>query len=148
MIAFEADPRTPLPELAALNEVEDRIRLYPACDLRSLAEAIDDHSHPLLLVDIEGSELLLLDPHYIPSLRRATLIVEIHDCFLPGTGQRLIERFQPTHAIERVDTRVRTPSDFPLPLPSLPFDPSQYTLSYMDEQRQADTYWLILRPTQ
>ena len=148
VIAFEADPRTPLPELAALNEVEDRIRLYPACDLRSLTEAIDDHSHPLLLVDIEGSELLLLEPHYIPALRRATLVVEIHDCFLPGTGQRVIERFKPTHAIERVDTHKRTPSDFPLPLPSLPFDPSQYTLSYMDEQRQADTYWLILRPTQ
>ena len=98
------------------------------------------------LVDIEGSELLLLDPHYIPSLRHATLIVETHDCFLPGTGQRLIERFQPTHAIERVDTHKRTPSDFPLPLPSLPFDPSQYTLSYMDEQRPSGMYWLILRP--
>lgn len=146
VIAFEADPMTPLPQLAALNGVKDRIRLHPACDLQDLTDAIGGSARPLLLVDIEGSELLLLDPHYIPSLMRATLIVEVHDCFIPGTGQRLIERFQATHAIKRVDARKRTPSDFPLPLPSLPFDPSQYTLPYMDEKRPAGMYWLILRP--
>lgn len=146
VLAFEANPGTPLPDLAALNGVSERIELRGACDLGDLADAIRPRRNPLLLVDVEGAELALLDPRFIPELRRYSVIVEVHDCFIPGIGERLKQRFETSHRIERIDCRARVFPDFPIKLPRLPFDPQVYTLPYLDERRPAGMYWFFMEP--
>lgn len=147
IIAFEADPTTPLPELAELNQLESRIDLRIACDLGDLQDCLVEFPKALLLVDVETAEFSLLDPRFIPELRTTTIIVEVHDCFLHGIGERLKNRFASTHTIERIDAQKRTPEDFPLIFPKLPFDPRLYTLKYLDEARPNGMYWLILNPS-
>jgi len=148
VIAFEANPETPLKELAKLNGVEDRVTLKGACDLGDLTDQLESHSKSFLLVDVETAELSLLDPRFIPSLESATMVVEVHDCFIPGIGDRLVKRFKSTHDIQRIDCLNRTFSDFPISLPKLPFDPTLYVLPYLDERRPEGMYWLILTPKQ
>ncbi len=146
VVAFEANPNTPLPELARINGVEDRIALHGACDLGDLSKTLKKADQNLLLVDIEGAELMLLDPGFIPELRSAAIIVEVHDCFIPDIGERILARFKNTHQIERIDCEPRTFEDCPVDFPKLPFDPALYTLEYLTERRPEGMYWLTLFP--
>lgn len=144
--AFEANPQTPLPQLAELNGVTGRIDLRGACDLGELADLLAGKTNSLLLADVEGAERLLLDPRFIPELRTATLVVEVHDCFLLGTGGTLLRRFADSHRAERIDSVPRTGADCPLHFPPLPFDPTVYALEYLNERRPSGMYWLIFTP--
>jgi hypothetical protein len=146
VIAFEANPETPLPELARLNEVTERITLKGACDLGDLADALEGKPQSLLLVDVETAEFALLDPRFIPNLKTATIIVEVHDCFMHGIGDRIRSRFSQSHRIDHIDCVPRSFKDCPVSFPSLPFDPEVYTLEYMNERRPDGMYWLILTP--
>ncbi len=146
IIAFEADPQTPLPELATLNGVSDRIDLRGACDLGDLQDTLRSCQNNFVLVDVETAEFCLLDPRFIPELEQTTILVEVHDCFLPGIGDRLMTRFSNSHQIERIKVLERTLKDYPSEIPKLPFDPTLYLQPYMDERRPAGMYWLLMTP--
>lgn len=98
--AYDIDEtaRRNLLDLATLNGMQDRIEIGGACahaDLERFAsEAV------VVLCDIEGSELELLDPVAAPSLRRYDILVEIHD--QPGrvaVREALLKRFEATHDV-------------------------------------------------
>jgi len=146
IIAFEADPETPLPDLAKVNQVEDRITLKGACDLGDLQDALVKAKNSLVLVDVETAEFGLLDPRFIPELKSATLLVEVHDCFLHGIGDRLLSRFSESHTVERIECQSRTLTDFPVELPKLPFNPDLYIDYYLNERRPDGMYWLLMKP--
>jgi hypothetical protein len=68
----------------------------------------------LVLCDIEGAEKDLLDPDVAPSLKGMDLIVESHECLLPGITQLLLNRFKDTHQITLVqDNSQRQLQDAP-----------------------------------
>ena len=52
-----------------------------------------------MLCDIEGAERELLDPQVSPALKGMDVIVESHECLIPGITQLLIERFKDNHQI-------------------------------------------------
>lgn len=52
-----------------------------------------------VICDIEGGEDSLLDPDRAKGLRRANILVEVHENMIPGLTQRLHDRFSQTHRI-------------------------------------------------
>jgi hypothetical protein len=146
--AFEA-----LPELhpviaksARLNGVSDRVAVRGACDAAALQASLQKAGAPALVVmDIEGGEVELLDPHSVPELLNTDILVETHDAFVPNATDTLISRFWDTHNVECYTAQPRIlldfPDDFLRPLrrwfPSLAVD-------LMDERRTGIQRWLFL----
>jgi SAM-dependent methyltransferase len=129
-------------DLAKKNGVEDRIIVqgrFTHADFANL-----DSESALIFCDIEGGEDDLLDPIVAPKLLELDIIVESHECLVPGITERLIERFRSTHSISRVD------DDGTRQLDNLP--DWFYKLSHLDqllttwEWRSGPTPWLIMTP--
>ena len=86
--------------LAHKNGVSDRVSiggLFTPADFA--AHAGQD---VLLMCDIEGAERELLNPESAPALNGMDIIVESHECLIPGITQLLIDRFKATHQITLV----------------------------------------------
>jgi hypothetical protein len=114
--AFDGDDgaRQASAELARRNGVAERVEVRGWCDVEALRSVVGGGEHTLVVCDCEGGEDELLDPVKIPALRSATLLVELHDCFVPGVTQRLRERFEPTHDVRLIDDKPRDLAKFPV----------------------------------
>jgi len=139
-----AEARSAAEELARLNAVEDRVELRAICDIGELASAGAGHDNVLVVADVDGGESILLDPSIVPFLRDATVVVEVHDCFVPGTSALLERRFLPSHEVRRVAARPRRLEDAPaLDLPAVYRGALTQLLS---ERRPAGNDWLVMNP--
>lgn len=109
VIAWEPDAaaRGLIQELGGRNGVAERVRIGRLCDAPALAAALEGSRRPFLLVDIDGGEAVLMDPRIVPALCRTDVLVETHDCFVPGVTEELVRRFEATHEVTRVDQRPR-----------------------------------------
>jgi Ribosomal protein L11 methyltransferase (PrmA) len=58
-------------------------------------------NHSLLIMDCEGAEFALLNPHTDPVLSLVDMIVEVHP--EAGSSQMIWRRFEKTHRCERLD---------------------------------------------
>ena len=103
ILAFEPNARkTPvLLEMARLNGIDGRVHLSGACTPEILAGLAPTGS-VLVVVDVDGYEKPLLDPQVVPWLVAASLLVETHDCFVPGITELLKKRFLATHEIQEI----------------------------------------------
>jgi hypothetical protein len=142
---FEADPwsRGAQHRLAALNGVRN-IAVRGLCDARSLERALG--ARPVVLCDIEGAELGLLDPAACPALRRADLIVELHVADgrpVPEVGDILAARFRATHtALTLADDEPRR-ARLLAALAATGRDPAPLR-RFADEARSQPNAWLVL----
>jgi hypothetical protein len=59
----------------------------------------------LVVMDIEGGEETLLDPHATPALRAMDILVELHEGIKPGIGEKIAARFFATHNIVIIENR-------------------------------------------
>lgn len=145
---FEAQPEAhiALLELAELNQVAAKIEQHGLCDCSQLSMLLQRPKQTLLVVDIEGGESILLDPQMVPALREATLLVEMHECFLPGLGALIESRFAPSHEITRINALARTLDDLPSLISAPPSFLRGAALVALDEGRPPGMYWLLLRP--
>ena len=91
----------------------------------------------LIISDCEGFEVAYLDLHKFPSLRNATMIVEIH-----GTHLELEDRFKETHDIEVVMEGGRDPNAFEM----LRRHSSAFRWIAICENRPCMMHWLVMRP--
>jgi hypothetical protein len=130
--------------LAVKNKVDDRVRiggLFKSSDFAAYAD-----QNVLLMCDIEGAERELLDPNASPALQRMDIIVESHECLIPGITQLLIDRFKDTHNI----TLVQDDGQRQLIKPPQWF----VNLAHLDqllatwEWRSGPTPWLVMKPKQ
>jgi hypothetical protein len=146
--AFEA-----LPELhpviartAAANGVASRIAIEGICTPVLLRARLGATNGPaLILMDIEGGEVELLDPDAIPELARADILVETHDAFVADATATLMRRFQETHEIACYAARPRVLTDFPADfLPSLRRLFPRLAVELMNERRTGQQRWLLL----
>jgi len=140
--AFDIEPaaRANCRETARLNGVAGRViigeRFAPA-DFERFAGR-----NALVVVDIEGAELELLDPAASPALAGLTVLVECHDCFRPGVADALSARFAASHRVTRIDHAAQA-----LKLPQWLMDGDQLDqLIAAWEWRQGPTPWLLLEP--
>ena len=148
VVAWEAsgEAREALGELARLNGVSERIEVRGICDFGGLREALAGSAPRLLVADLDGGEAGLLDPAELPALRSAWIVAETHDCFVPGVGELLAERFASSHRVEAVAARPRAASD----APPLPIASSLYgaLAQLLSERRPPGNNWLVMTPLQ
>jgi hypothetical protein len=144
IIAFELyRPVWPLiRRLARLNGVEaNRIEIRGAATSQSLDASLRGARKPVVVSDIEGFEDDVLDPGRAETLRRATLLIEIHENIRPGVTQRICDRFAATHTLEVVNLRPRTQADLPAGIRLSGVDLRQAT-----DERRAKAQWLFFQP--
>ena len=128
--------------LAQKNKVADRVRiggLFTPSDFAAYAG-----QDVLLMCDIEGAERELLNPELAPALKGMDLIVESHECLIPGITQLLIDRFKGTHKITLVQDdgqrRLEKPPQWFVNLAHL----DQLLATW--EWRSGPTPWLVMHP--
>ncbi len=139
--AFDTDPwaRRACTELAALNQVSDRVEMRGFCSPESLQELLGD-GRTLLVLDCEGFEAALLSPAVVAKLGACDLIVELHDA--PATPDHpLVRRLQPTHEIELIPSVPRSAGDTRL----LSGFSVEEQLRMMNELRHSWQGWAICR---
>jgi hypothetical protein len=149
VIAFEDNSQRQdlVRRMATHNGVGDRVTVFGRCEVSDLAQAVGNGEGCLLVMDVEGAEMVLLDPQVSAGLARCTVLVEIHD-FVDDTLSSVIRsRFAPTHDIVEIDQRDRTLADFPLrtPLGTGRLLSKRYIKS-MDEGRPAQMNWFAMTP--
>jgi hypothetical protein len=145
VIAYEMSPfpARVCRALAAENGAADRVDVRGECRIEDLAGLRGRGL--FVLCDAEGAEDELMDPERAPALRGARLIVEIHEFAAPGAGDRIRERFAPSHHVETLHSVRRHTSDFPL-LDAVP------GIDYMDRElavsefRHSPISWLVMTP--
>ncbi len=102
VLAFDLNPvaQQTCVALAAKNGVADRVQvgaLFQPQDFAIHAAAAD--KRVLVFCDIEGAERDLLDPVAAPALAGMDIIVESHECLVPGITVELQRRFAATHDV-------------------------------------------------
>jgi hypothetical protein len=146
--AFEA-----LPELHPLitrtstaNGVACRVSIGGTCTRALLRARLAASETPVLvLMDIEGGEVELLDPLKTPELAHADILVETHDAFVANATATLIRRFRDTHDVSCYAARPRVLADFPADfLPGLKRWFPQLAVELMNERRTGLQRWLLL----
>lgn len=149
VLAFEMDPQVQQRtiEMARINAVHDRVRVLGLCDAPALAQSLADSGSTLVVMDIEGTEAVLLDPFVVPRLKEAHILVELHDFVYRGMGDLIRQRFAPTHDITEIWSRDRIPADFPPVLSAWQTRLLQRSLlRIMHEGRCGKMRWFYLRP--
>ena len=149
VIAYEVERqgRDLMREMARLNEVEERLTIRGLCEASSLTIDLAQADKCLVVMDIEGSESVFLDPFIFPRLEQAHILVELHDFVISDLGAVIAARFSTTHEITEVKAKARTMSNFPLSLSILPWKlPSAYVAKLMSEHRPPGMRWLYLEP--
>lgn len=110
VVAFDTDwwARRAISELARANQTTNvDVRGY--CSAEWLASGVKPGA--LVISDCEGFEAALFTDKTIRCLTNVTLIVETHDCYVPGVSDRLEKLFSQSHRCRRVGlTEVRRPS--------------------------------------
>ena len=86
--------------LAYKNGVQDRISIFGELRHEDMTDSLLKDA--AIFCDIEGAEIDLLDPAKAPALKNADLLIESHECLVPGVTDTLKERFKGTHDIQEV----------------------------------------------
>lgn len=94
----------------------------------------------LLIVDIEGAEVDLIDPARTPALAHADVLIELHDFMRPGATEAMLARFadRPHRLISQIPRRS---ADYPRLAALSAEDQHRAT----DESRPAGQQWLWIR---
>ena len=126
--------------LAARNGVAGRVEVGGLITHADFAVA--QTTDTVVICDIEGAEMALLDPVAAPSLCHARILVECHDCMTPGVSATLTARFAATHHVRRIDRALE-----PNALPAWMDDLSDLDrLLALWEWRSGPTPWLWMHP--
>lgn len=145
IIAFETieEGRLAIKEMLSLNDLHGIYEIKGFCDVDALNKCLTVNS--LLIMDVEGGEIQLLDPAKIPLLRYQTILVEAHDCIIPNATEIIKSRFSKTHEIKTISSRKRQIKDFPLSIRNYERFFEVGFLTLMDENRP-EMNWLLLTP--
>ena len=148
IVAFEMEPRgqTALHEMSTLNGVADRVDVRAKCEPADLTAAIGSEISVVVVCDVEGYEEKLLDPVAIPALKRAAILVELHDFLVPGITEKLQQRFAATHHIQHIWQEPRSRTEFPWRTFGTMLLPNSYLDWAVSEWRPVRMAWLCLVP--
>lgn len=131
--------------LAALNHVTN-LEIEKQCDHRRLAGLISSTDGRVLVIcDIEGAEMELIDPAKCPALAKADLLVELHEgAGRPGAAMasELGARFGASHSATFISMQRRDPGLYAPVCPGLTREDLEHAL---DEDRGVSCGWLVLK---
>lgn len=144
---FHEDAQRLTARLAAKNGVANQLTVLGACDPPDLQRALERLADPLfVLCDVEGHEAILLDPEVVPALKRAFVLVELHEVEAPGITAKVRERFEATHTVEEILSAPRRASDLPLNTWWTKLLPESAKMALMEEHRPRQMSWFWLQP--
>ena len=143
---MEAAGRTFLAEMVTLNGVENRVEIRGRAEPAALRAALDGAVRPLVVCDVEGYEIVLLDPETVPALRGAHILVELHDYFQRGLPEVIEQRFASTHRVSRIWQEERQRNEFPYSTPYTRLLPRMYLDRTVTEQRPERMSWFWMEP--
>lgn len=147
--AFEwsEEARATLVTAAARNGVAARVQAGGFCETPDLAASLGDGADVLVVCDIDGGEVPLLDPVLVPALHHATVLVECHNIGGSPTETVMAMRFLPTHTLTRIAVEARSLAHLPLDVASAWRARMPVTLeALMQEHRRLPQSWLLLTP--
>jgi len=148
VVAFEANPagQAALRQMASLNQVSNRVAVRGKCEPADLATLMLGTKQPVIICDVEGDEKELLDPVAIPSLARASILVELHDFIIPGITEVLKTRFIATHDLRHIWQQPRSRKQFPWRTLGTSLLPRSYLDWSVSEWRPVRMAWLWMEP--
>ena len=140
VVAFDTDPwaRQATREMIAANGVAN-VEVLSYCDADWLAANLAPGT--LIVSDCEGYENALFCTRPIANLAKATLVIETHDCFVPGTTDRLTARLAATHQMTTI-RKASQPHEPPVDLSFL--SDHQRGLASCEQRREQE--WLYAEP--
>jgi len=95
-------------ENAAINKIHN-VQFNTDCSVENIRSYLGKSNSPFIIMDIEGHERVLLDLDVIPELKTSTIIVESHDCNIPGTTDLILSRFKETHSTYTISQGTKNP---------------------------------------
>lgn len=147
--AFEMQEkyRNFLLNLSSSNNCKN-IEIHGECTTNRLNHFLSNNKESsFVFCDIEGGEIELLNLDEVPDLKRATILVEVHEMYVKNCEKTLIDRFKSTHSYTIIRGRERTLQDLPSKLNFLRFISSPTKiLSLMGEGRPYPMNWLYFEP--
>jgi hypothetical protein len=129
-------------QTAGLNDVGKRISVTGRCTPDLLQAIVPRGRTPVVICDCGGYEQTLIDPHRVPALRSAILVIECHDFVDATLTQTLADRLGPTHTLEGIREGARDPNA----LPSLQGMSSLDRWLAVCEYRPTTMHWLVALP--
>lgn len=140
VFAFDLDPtaRSLCQQMAALNDVTDRVHVGDRCDAAELRRLCEPGT--VVICDIEGAEVDLLDPAAVPELAGVDVLVECHDFQGRPISAELAARFAATHRVEVIANAWTNPNAWDLLVPLRPI----HKFLAVWEGRPGLTPWLWL----
>ena len=88
------------------------VHCHPAVSAAEFQALLTQTTAATVVMDVEGAEITLLDPDQVPALRHCGILVESHDCIVPGITDQLVQRFDATHHCEVIRAQGRDPWQF------------------------------------
>ncbi|MBF0500408.1 MAG: hypothetical protein HQM09_09760 [Candidatus Riflebacteria bacterium] len=150
IITYEMNPvfRNVLEKNARGNGVMDRISIRGECNPSNLKDSLSPEKKSFVLCDIEGYEMVLLDPAKVPGLEKSWLLVEDHNFAHNGITEALMTRFGHTHHIRGIVPQLRSKRDFPKSLKCLMWRlfPQHFIDAVLSDCRHPGTVWLWMVP--
>lgn len=149
LVVFEltAEARAVIAATVARNGLAARTTILGAATPENLEPALQGAGPTLVVMDVEGVELDLTDPARVPSLARATLLVETHDVLRAGCRDAIVARYGGTHRITEIPVAARTIADFPRDLaPWVRRLMPRRALEAVQEWRGGPQVWLLAEP--
>jgi hypothetical protein len=95
-------------ENAKVNNINN-VQFNTDCSVENIRSYLSKAERPFIIMDVEGHERVLLDLDLIPELNRSTVIVESHDCNIPGTTDLIVDRFKETHDVYTIPQGAKNP---------------------------------------
>lgn len=134
--------RSVMRKIVEINGRLDSIEICGACAPADLEACLQPLNRPLVLVDCEGFEEVLLDPEKAPSLAKSWILVESHDIFRPGMADLLRRRFSASHHVETISVEDRDCAEIARTW-NLSQDDAVFAV---EEGRPKDMVWLAMDP--
>lgn len=108
VIAFDGDwwARRATGQVAAANGVTN-ITIHSLCSTEWFAAHLKDRA--LILSDCEGAERQLFGERWIPQFATATLVIELHEAYVPGVTEAIRRRFAASHVVHEVASAASRP---------------------------------------
>ena len=151
--AFEAEAcfQTMMEQNETRNSMPDRILPCGRCTITDVARLTDSPGLTIVVIDVEGAEVELLDPVKAPSLAQSLVFVELHDIHLPGCTDTIRERFHETHDIQEYFSAERKLPAFPfhwMTVALLRWIPGyqKALVASMGESRPGPQNWFLMLP--
>lgn len=136
--------RAAIAKLASINGVSSRLEIRGSCTPDALNAALSVTSASLVIADVEGYEVELLDPERCPLLQDLDLLVEVHDFKIPGCSQLICDRFSTTHQATVIPQRKPQISEYPFRTGLAWLLPGAVLKYGLNEFRRPGNWWVWL----